>query len=168
MFNDTICINVQPCEKPMPIYSLAPVQHCAWVIWDPGCGIHRQPSAIRKKWDETWFAWIVLSTIFDLLVSPKSEQIESYWWIRVVQIYSCCHYHWSLGLATLHQQQEATLKHPGERRIWARTPKIGSFPKLLSMEILIRVVFHGQVWEFSDLDLSMEIVHARKFQVDIC
>lgn len=35
------------------------------------------------------------------------------------------------------------------------------------MEILIRVVFHGQVWEFSDLDLSMEIVHVRKFQVYI-
>lgn len=33
------------------------------------------------------------------------------------------------------------------------------------MEILNRVVFHGQVWEFSHLDLSMEIVHARKFQV---
>ena len=156
---------MHPCEK--PIFP-CPVQRCAWVIWDPGCGIHRRvPSGkneTRRDLPEMCCQtfWLVV-----VIKIPTNKKHCSNWWITSIQIYGCCHYHWSIGLATLHRQQEATLEHPGARRIWARTPEIGSFPKLLSMEILNRVVFHGQVWEFSHLDLSMEIVHARKFQVTI-
>ena len=43
-------------------------------------------------------------------------------------------------------------------------PQIAWKPKMLSMEIFIRVDFHVQVLKFSDLGLSMEKVHDRKIQ----
>lgn len=47
------------------------------------------------------------------------------------------------------------------------TPKTNGFPKVLGMEILIRYEIHVWVLKFSDLMVSMKIMHKGKLQVYI-
>ena len=49
-----------------------------------------------------------------------------------------------------------------------QTSKTNGFPKVLGMEILVRYEFHVWVLKFSDLMVSMKIMHKGKLQVYIC
>ena len=48
-----------------------------------------------------------------------------------------------------------------------QTSKTNGFPKVLGMEILVRYEFHVWVLKFSDLMVSMKIMHKGKLQVYI-